>query len=157
MTSRSDASSPALGTAGFTLIEMIVVIAVLGFALALIVGFRPPWSRGLEIDTAAAELAAQLRLARSQAIAGNRAVAVEFDLAGHRYRAGGGAVRPFPAKLAVELLTIAGERHGADIGDIRFHPDGSSTGGRIVLADRTRRVAIGVDWLTGRIGVADVH
>jgi len=40
-------------------------------------------------------------------------------------------------------------------GDIRFNPDGSSTGGRISLADGRRRLGVGVDWLTGRVSVAD--
>lgn len=147
----------ARGATGFTLIEMVVVIAILGLALTLIVGYRPPWSRGLEIETTAAELAAQLRLMRSEAIARNRSVALELDLAGHRYRGGSGPVRPIPARLAIELLTIAGERTIQSAGGIRFNPDGSSTGGRIILAEGTRRLAIGVDWLTGRTTVADVR
>jgi type II secretory pathway pseudopilin PulG len=31
---------------GFTLIELFATLAVLGFALVLIAGYRPPWSRG---------------------------------------------------------------------------------------------------------------
>ena len=143
--------------AGFTLLEILVVLAVLGLALVLVTGFRPPWSRGLDLDTTAAELASQLRLVRSEAIAGNRAVALELDLAGRRYRPGTAAARPLPTAFAVELVTISGERQGTALGGIRFHPDGSSSGGRIVLADRSRRVAIGVDWLTGRVTVADVR
>lgn len=159
MTSRSkvEPRRGASSDAGFTLLEIIVVLAVLGFALVLLVGYRPPWSRGFDLDTTAAELAAQLRLARSEAIAGNRAVALELDLPARRYRAGTAAPRALPAALAIELLTVAGERRGETIGGIRFHPDGSSTGGRIVLADGTRRVAVGVDWLTGRVSVADVR
>jgi general secretion pathway protein H len=159
MTSRSRADAPCreAKASGFTLIEMIVVLVILGFALVLVVGYRPPWSRGFDIEATAADLAAQLRLVRSEAIAGNRPVALELDLAGHRYRPGAAAARPLPERLSVELLTIAGERRGTDAGDIRFNPDGSSTGGRIVLADGSRRVAIGVDWLTGRVRIADVR
>ena len=54
-------------------------------------------------------------------------------------------------------MTIDGERQSATLGDIRFNPDGSSTGGRIVLADGSRKIAVGVDWLTGRVTVADVR
>lgn len=143
--------------AGFTLIEMIVVLAILSFALVLITGFRPLRSRSLEINTAAADIAAQMRLARSAAIAGNRPVAVEFDLAGHSYHTGNAARRRLSPNFSLELLTILGERRDANIGGIRFNPDGSSTGGRIVISDGSQRLAIGVDWLTGRVGVADAH
>src|SRR5438045_1542584 len=116
----SRCSAAAAGSAGrmagFTLIEMIVVLAILGFALVLIVGYKPPWSRGLDIDAGAAELAGQLRLARSEAIAGNQAVALDLDLAGHRYRLGNAAPRPLPAGLGVELLTVAGERQAPSVG-----------------------------------------
>jgi general secretion pathway protein H len=76
---------------------------------------------------------------------------------GRRYRVGDGAERHLPANLSFELLTIVGESRGAGIGDIRFNPDGSSTGGRIVLAGAQQRMAVGVDWLTGRVTVADVR
>jgi general secretion pathway protein H len=142
---------------GFTLLEVIVTLAILGFALVLVAGYKPPWSSGLGVRATAAELAAGLRLARSEAIARNRSVALDIDVTGHRYRVGNGTERRLPANLSFELLTIVGESRGAGIGDIRFNPDGSSTGGRIVLAGAQQRVAVGVDWLTGRVTVADVR
>jgi len=142
---------------GFSLIELLVVLAVMGFILALIVGYRAPWSSGLSLEGTAAELASGLRLARSQAIADNRPVAFALDLAGHRYRVGGDPPRGLPPKLSIGLLTVNGEKRSATVGDIRFNPDGSSTGGRITLAQGDRRVAVGVDWLTGRVTVADVR
>jgi general secretion pathway protein H len=142
---------------GFTLIELIVTLAVLGFALVLVAGYKPPWSSGLGLKGAAAELASGLRLARSEAIARNRSVTFDLDVIDHRYRVGSRAARQLPPNLAIELLTIAGERQAPGVGDIRFNPDGSSTGGRIALADGHRRIAVGVDWLTGRVSVADVR
>jgi general secretion pathway protein H len=144
-------------SSGFSLIELLVVLAVLGFTLVLIVGYRAPWSSGLSLRGTAAELAAELRLARSQAIAENRPVVLALDLAGHRYRIGDRPSHLLPAQLAIALLTISGERRSGTTGDIRFNPDGSSTGGRIVLADGARRVAVGVDWLSGRVRIADVR
>jgi len=96
-----------------------------------------------------------LRLARSEAILSNRPVVLDLDLAGHRYRVGTGTPRFLPVGLSLELVTIAGEVLNAREGVIRFNPDGSSTGGRISLADGRRRVGVGVDWLTGRVSVAD--
>jgi len=141
--------------AGFTLIELLVSLAVLGLVLSLIAGYKPPWSRGLGLRATAAELAAGLRLARSEAILSNRPVVLDLDLAGHRYRVGTGTPRHLPADLSLELLTISGEALNGREGAIRFNPDGSSTGGRISLADERRRLSVGVDWLTGRVSVAD--
>jgi general secretion pathway protein H len=141
--------------AGFTLIELLVSLAILGLALSLIAGYKPPWSRGLGLQATAGELAAGLRLARSEAILSNRPVLFDLDLIGHRYRVGTGTPRRLPTDLSLELFTISGETLNGREGDIRFNPDGSSTGGRISLADGLRRIGVGVDWLTGRVSVAD--
>jgi general secretion pathway protein H len=147
----------AVNSGGFSLIELLVVFAVIGLILVLIVGYRAPWSSGLSLEGTAAELASGLRLARSQAIADNRLVAFALDLADHRYQVGGDPPRSLPPKLSIGLLTVDGEKRSASLGDIRFNPDGSSTGGRITLAQGDRRIAVGVDWLTGRVTVADVR
>jgi general secretion pathway protein H len=145
------------GVPGFTLIEVIVTLAILGLALLLITGYKAPWSTTLGLKGSAAELASGLRLARSQAIAGNRPVAVDLDLARRRYRVGDGPSQALPKTVSMTMLTVVGENRGRNAGDIRFNPDGSSTGGRIVLTQDGRRIAVGVDWLTGRVTVADVR
>src|SRR6516164_10050735 len=109
---------------GFTLIELLVSLTVLGLALTLIAGYKPPWSRGLGLQATAAELAAGLRLARSEAILSNRPVLFDLDLIGHRYRVGTGTPRRLPADLSLELLTISGEALNGRAGAIRFNPDG---------------------------------
>lgn len=143
------------GALGFTLIEIFVVLAILGLALALVVGYGSPAGRGLDLRGSAGALAAGLRLARSEAILHNRAVTFDLDLAGRRYRSGSGKVHQLPPSLAIELLTISGERRNADTGSIRFNPDGSSSGGRISLANRGGKIIVGVEWLTGRVSIAD--
>jgi general secretion pathway protein H len=142
---------------GFTLIELLVVLAILGLGLAIIVGYKPPWSSTLGLRAAAAEIAAGLREARSEAILRNRPVSLEVDLAGRRFQAGSGRIRQLPPELTLALLTVSGEQRNAQTGGIRFNPDGSSTGGRISIGDGRRSIAVGVDWLTGRVSVADAR
>jgi general secretion pathway protein H len=123
--------------------------------MALVVGYKSPVSSGLDLRGSAAALASGLRLARSEAILNDRAVVFGLDLAGHRFQPGSGPARQLPPSLAIELLTVSGERRDGHTGDIRFNPDGSSTGGRISLADGGRKIMVGVDWLTGRVSIAD--
>lgn len=141
--------------AGFTLIELIVVMAILALALTLIAGYRPPWSASLAARGAASQLATTFRLARSEAIFRDAPVSVVVDVARHRYRVDQGAERPLPPTLKVELLTLVSERYATNAGAIRFNPDGSSTGGRVTLGDGSRTIAVGVDWLNGRVSIRD--
>jgi general secretion pathway protein H len=140
--------------AGFTLIEIVIVLAVLGFALALILDYKAPWSSALDLKATAAEVAQQLRLARTEAIARDQPVEFALDLARHRYRIDGLPAHPLPAQFALQMLMIAGEQQGPGGGAIRFNPDGSSSGGRISLSSGNQRIAVGVDWLTGRVTIA---
>lgn len=142
---------------GFTLIEMLVTLAIMGCLAVSVVGYKPPWSRMLGLRGAAAEVAAGLREARAQAIQHNRPVSFSLDLENRRFRIGTGPVKPLPSGLAVTLLTIAAQRQAGKEGAISFNPDGTSTGGRIGLAEGPNSVAIGVDWLTGAVTVADMR
>ncbi|WP_158240749.1 GspH/FimT family pseudopilin [Telmatospirillum siberiense] len=140
---------------GFTLIEMVVVLAILGAMLGLVVGRGSPSSHGLELRGAAGELAAGLREARSRAILTNRPVSLVIDLAGRRFRVGDKDFVALPSDLPIALLTIRGEVRALREAGIRFEPDGSSSGGRIDLGDDGRRLRIAVDWLTGGVSVAE--
>jgi general secretion pathway protein H len=140
---------------GFTLIELLVALAILGLALALAAGHATSGNRGLALRGAAAELAGGLRLARAEAILRNRPVAFALDPQSRRFRVADQPVRQLPTAFTIEMMTTAGERRRDGTGDIRFNPDGSSTGGRIAIADGPHRIWVGVDWLSGRVAVAD--
>jgi len=139
---------------GFTLLEMLVVLVILGLVAGLVVARGPGRSRGMEVRAVVAAVAEALRGARGQAIAGNRPVLVAVNGARHRVTVQGGPSIAVPLDLDLAAAGPAGDP-GPQLAGIRFAPDGSSSGGRIVLADGKRQVRIGVDWLTGRVSVAD--
>ncbi len=61
---------------GFTLLEMIVVLVILGLALSLVITQGPMHSAHLDAEVIARNLTSTLRMARGMAIAENRPVAV---------------------------------------------------------------------------------
>ena len=65
-------------SAGFQLLEVIVVVAVLGLVTTLGVPGLLRWTRGLRVGLAANELVGVLRTARSRAILTSARVAVRF-------------------------------------------------------------------------------
>lgn len=140
---------------GFTLIEMIVVLAIMGLALAMVAARGPLGLQTLSARAAANELASGFRQARARAIADNRPVAVSIDLAGHRWRIGTDRPTGLPANMEIAVVTVAGQTVGGTAAAIRFLPDGSSTGGRVELKDGPRRMRIGIDWLNGRVSVGN--
>lgn len=154
MTSRT---SPDLrsGQAGFTLIEVLVVLAVLGLMLGLVVARGPQRSPALDLRVAAGQVAGVLRAARARAIAGNRPVLVEIDVAARSIRPGGAAPIVLPADVALAATTTAGLAAGDHSAGFRFAPDGSASGGSVDLAAGERRARIDIGWLTGRVSVAN--
>jgi general secretion pathway protein H len=140
---------------GFTLIEILVVLAVLALAAGLIVMRGPARPRAIDLSAVAMGLADTLRLARAQAIAANRPTQVLVDAERRHIAAPGGAVRPIPAEIGIAFHSLMGPLEAPRL-IIRFAPDGSSSGGAVDLSSGGKRVRVGVAWLTGRVSVTDV-
>ncbi len=146
---RSDRS----GEAGFTLIEVLVVIVILGLTAVLVMARGPARSAGLEARAAASEVAQTLRLGRARAIASDRPAVVMLDLSSHALTLNGAPRAVLPAALPVAALLADGSQPRLAV--FGFAPDGSATGGTVVLGRPGRRIRVSVDWLTGRVDVAD--
>ncbi len=139
---------------GFTLFELLVVMLLIGLVLTLVPGFLVRGQPGLDVQVAARAVADGLRTARSEAILRNREQVFAIDVEARRFRSL--PDRP-PVQLdqAIELslYTARAELQDAGTGQIRFFPDGTSSGGRIGLALGGRQVAVEVDWLTGEVTI----
>jgi general secretion pathway protein H len=141
---------------GFTLLEVLVVLLILGMALGLVLTRGPPRSLVFQARAAARDLAQNLRLARVRAIALDRPVGLTLDAPAHRWWIDGGQLRILPPTLDITMLTVAGLTRDPGAGRIVFMPDGSSSGGNIRFGGTNFRVIISADWLTGRVEVAGV-
>jgi general secretion pathway protein H len=139
--------------AGFTLIEIIIVLTLAALLLALV----PPRLSGAlaaaEIRSAARELASALRYARSRAVTRHAEVLLTLDTERRRYRVSGSRWRALPEDLQLKLTTARSERRSRGVGSIRFYPDGTGTGGQIALGSGARGFVVDVSWLTGRIAI----
>lgn len=143
------------GDGGFTLIELVIVLAVLGLAAALVVGRGNPVSPATQARAAARELAGALRVARADALTTNRSESLTLDLANHFYQVGRQAPQPLPGDLGLGLLTSRGEVVADTVGQLRFDPDGGASGGRVTIAGGDRIWWVGVDWLSGRVSIEE--
>ena len=139
--------------AGFTLVEMLVVLALLALVMAIAPPLLGARQGEAQLAAAARELAAALRETRSLALRDGRTEVFVIDAAAGAFRAGPGAVRHLAPGLA--LAAVSGDRQAPQpIGAIRFFADGSSTGGTLLLLQGERRSHVTVDWLTGRVALA---
>ena len=152
---RADHAGPAAG--GFTLLELTVVLLIIGLLLVLVPGHLWRSQPGLEVKVAARALADGLRQTRSDALASNRELVFTLDVAGHSFRPGQDhPLEPLDGAIQLGLDTARSEVVDGGRGQIRFFPDGSSTGGRIRLGMQAQQAQVTVDWLTGQIAIADV-
>ncbi|MBM3222639.1 MAG: type II secretion system protein GspH [Candidatus Tectomicrobia bacterium] len=71
---------------GFTLMELMVVLAIMGTIAVAATPALSRWSANLRMDSATNELASTLQLARIKAISQNASIRVEFDTATHTYQ-----------------------------------------------------------------------
>lgn len=133
-------------SSGFTLLELLVVLAIVGVVLGTMVLARPS-AADARVSAAARGVVATLRLARAQAMERNMETVVSLD-------PGAGIIQfshgqwQLPRGVHVALSFAESERRGA-AGGLRFYPDGQSSGGEINLRLDGRLARVTVSWLTG--------
>jgi len=140
---RSMVAARAGNRAGFTLIETIVVLVILGLALTIVAGFIPRRNGTLELANATSRVVGAMRLARSRAMVESRPVPFAVTADGHGFIVDNAPVTLGPSVMMV----MTGPRM------ILFSPDGSASGGslRVLVGDKFRVVQ--VEWLTGRVTI----
>jgi general secretion pathway protein H len=135
--------------AGFTLAELLVILAVIALSLA-VVGPRIFGGEGRTIETAVERLEGAAARTRALARRTGADAVMQVDLgAGVITIEPQGEVIRLPELDGLEARVAEDEIDGRIYG-VRFFPEGGATGGRydLELGEQRRRVMI--DWLTGR-------
>jgi len=161
---------------GFTLLELLVVVLIIGLISALVMPRLAASLPGVQLKSTARAVAASLRYARSQAvfestpymaILDNRQklLAVEplekaIDAAesdrlriivdGSKFQ----KVYEFPDEVEFAGSNTSDADEGRDLFPILFFPGGDSTGGTIVLKNvRQKQYTVTVDPITGAVEI----
>jgi general secretion pathway protein H len=133
---------------------MLVVLAILALVAVIALPGRGIPRQDPSLRLVAADIAVQLRAARSLAITQNREVAFAFDTGTRTYGiVGVGPSRTLPAAINLSMTTA--RQYVRDGGEARlvFYSDGTSSGGTIRLGEQPQQIAIAVEWLTGVVHI----
>jgi general secretion pathway protein H len=124
--------------AGFTLLEMLVVIAIMGLISGIAFPNMVRALQRLPLLQARAALAANLVKARADSARLGQAVRVDFAEDGRAYRFESSEVAlPAPVTLRADTRSVV------------FFADGSSSGAQLRLTGRGKTVIVSVDPTTG--------
>jgi general secretion pathway protein H len=140
--------------AGFTLIEIVGVLAIVGLLAALALPTFPRGTSRARLEGYAVDIAALLKGDRNAAIRSRAPVATVLNAQNRTVRSGAnrGSVQ-LPADVGFDAILAqrCGERRvGATID---FFPSGMSCGGTIALSRQGVGFQIRVNWLTGGVEI----
>jgi general secretion pathway protein H len=144
---------------GFTLIELVFVLMIMAIGMAIV---GPMIDGGLdsrEVRRAARQIASTMNHLRGEAVASGHPTAMRIDQGENSIETVGGGRWAILTERAVIEAVRGAIPAGDDVWDIRFFPNGSTTGGEVVVAnagDRTRnRLLVHLDPLLGSVRVGD--
>ena len=146
------------GEGGITLIELVVVmaiVAIMGVYLAPAIG---EWLDNFRIRQAARDIASNLQFAKMRAISRRLEYRVNFDVANNQYRLwvndGGWVPDPEGVVLCTPRgvdITSAGFSGG--VSRAEFNPDGTASNGTITIDNQQGKTYKVVVYRTGRIKI----
>lgn len=136
---------------GFTLVELLVVFAIMALVVALVPVAFDRLRDSAQYRDAVRTMFSQMRAARFTAMAEGREVRFSVDLNQRLYGVDA-ALRPLPASLQLRAIVAGREIGPQGQASIRFLPSGGATGGSIeILRTPTVGTRLRVDWLSGRV------
>lgn len=144
--------SRAGAMAGFTLLELLVVIVIMALGMALVPGMLAPGTDAQSLKIDLRQIVSGLRFARTRSIVLNTPVAMSIDVESRQLVIdNSNETGRLHMTTAISLAVADQAWRGSHTGAIQFYPDGSSSGGEMLLSNDTARYRVVVDWLTGEV------
>jgi general secretion pathway protein H len=143
---------------GFSLLEIVCVVAILAILAAIIVPGLPRGTSRARMESYAIEVAALLKADRNAAMRRRTQVATQVDAMSRSVRSGatGRAIR-VPDDVAFDALLAARCNQRPAGSAIQFFSSGMSCGGAIALTRLGVGYEVRVNWLTGGVEVVPLN
>jgi general secretion pathway protein H len=140
---------------GFTLLEMVCVLAIVGLMAAVLMPSIPRQTSRSRLEAYAIEAATLLKADRNSAIRRRLEVTTQVDAGSRSVRSGAsGEIVRVPEDVRFEALLPQSCNNRPVVATISFFASGMSCGGVIALTHVDTGYEIRINWLTGRIEVA---
>ena len=140
--------------AGFTLLEVVCVLAILAMLAAIAAPRMPHGTSRAQLEGYATRIAALLKADRFAALRRRLPIATEVDASTRTVRSGAtGQTVEIPRDVVVESHLAARCQQHEREPSIRFFASGMSCGGVIALKRSTLGYEVRVNWLTGGIEI----
>jgi len=140
--------------AGFTLLEVVCVLAIVAILAAILLPIVPRGTSRARLESYAIETAAMLKVDRNIAMRNRVQVATVVDAPARLIRSGAtGRVVRIPDDVAFDALLAARCNQRPAGATINFFASGMSCGGAIALTRLGTGYEIRVNWLTGGVEV----
>ena len=139
---------------GFTLIEILLTLVIASIITAISATAYNRLSSSAALQATAQDVLVTLRRARISAIAKSEEVAFSLDNDKRIYWvAGSKRQRLIDPSLNLQIFSAKGLSTNKNISQIRFAPDGSSSGGEIKISNGKKVHSIVVEWLSGKVEI----
>ncbi len=139
--------------AGFTLVELLAVLAILSLAASSVAFAIAGSSDKSRLSKQAFSIATRLRAARALAIRRGGEAALSFNLQTRTVELPGWPAIHVSNDYPLDVEAASSERRSATTIAIRFFANGSSTGGVVRLGKAEYEFEIRVSWFNGRVNV----
>lgn len=153
---------------GFTMIEMMIVVVVIGLIAALAVPSFLGYMPKLRVKSAARDIVSSMRLARSKAVSERRPYGVVFDMNSNSVRSFADTDNPAGMSYSSNDSTTSADTLGAEIelssctynnNCVIFSATGSaSTSGDLQLVTKDGSILMSINLLasTGRVRLTEI-